>query len=130
MQGRGGRTKGRQVYLGGYETEEEAARAYDKAALVHLGSSAPLNVSTQGGSCQVVDKYCPWESPLRESPLRESPLRESRRMDCSPGHAATALHPLMGTQAIQTHRSLPWQAGHPFKPCLNHSVENEPSSSQ
>lgn len=41
--GKGGRTRGRQVYLGGYTTEEDAARAYDLAALAFLGPSAPTN---------------------------------------------------------------------------------------
>ncbi|KAL4440679.1 hypothetical protein ABPG77_000388 [Micractinium sp. CCAP 211/92] len=37
------RTRGRQVYVGGYETELEAARAYDRAVIAYLGTSAPLN---------------------------------------------------------------------------------------
>ncbi|KAH9321083.1 hypothetical protein KI387_015722, partial [Taxus chinensis] len=35
--------KGRQVYLGGYDKEEKAARAYDLAALKYWGSSTHIN---------------------------------------------------------------------------------------
>ncbi|XP_077217133.1 AP2-like ethylene-responsive transcription factor ANT [Tasmannia lanceolata] len=35
--------KGRQVYLGGYDMEEKAARAYDLAALKYWGSSTHIN---------------------------------------------------------------------------------------
>ncbi|XP_060194522.1 AP2-like ethylene-responsive transcription factor ANT isoform X2 [Lycium barbarum] len=35
--------KGRQVYLGGYDLEEKAARAYDSAALKYWGTSTHIN---------------------------------------------------------------------------------------
>ena len=45
MQSKSKRTKGRQIYLGGYDDEITAARTYDKAALAYLGPRAPTNVS-------------------------------------------------------------------------------------
>ncbi|PIA57056.1 hypothetical protein AQUCO_00600055v1 [Aquilegia coerulea] len=39
--------KGRQVYLGGYDMEEKAARAYDLAALKYWGASTYINFSLE-----------------------------------------------------------------------------------
>lgn len=62
-QGKGGRTRGRQVYLGGYTSEEEAARAYDLAALAFLGAAAAINVRfavakrCRRGVLAIIDEY-------------------------------------------------------------------------
>lgn len=43
MRGPGGRSRGKQIYLGGYDSEEQAGRAYDMAAIVYFGQNALLN---------------------------------------------------------------------------------------
>lgn len=46
------RVRGKKVYVGHYTTEEEAALAYDRAALLHFGEYARLNfheTARQGG---------------------------------------------------------------------------------
>jgi hypothetical protein len=45
LQGKNKRSRGRQVYLGGYSDEEAAARTYDRAAIAFLGKKACTNVS-------------------------------------------------------------------------------------
>ncbi|XP_019457138.1 PREDICTED: AP2-like ethylene-responsive transcription factor ANT isoform X1 [Lupinus angustifolius] len=45
--------KGRQVYLGGYDMEEKAARAYDLAALKYWGSSTHINFPLQNYQMQL-----------------------------------------------------------------------------
>ena len=44
--GRPRASRGRQIYLGVYNNEERAARAYDRAAIKFLGNNAHLNVRT------------------------------------------------------------------------------------
>ncbi|CAL0323723.1 unnamed protein product [Lupinus luteus] len=45
--------KGRQVYLGGYDMEEKAARAYDLAALKYWGSSTHINFPLENYGMQL-----------------------------------------------------------------------------
>jgi len=42
------RVKGKTIHLGWYETQEEAARAYDKAALKYYGAFACINFPDKG----------------------------------------------------------------------------------
>ncbi|XP_045800174.1 AP2-like ethylene-responsive transcription factor ANT [Trifolium pratense] len=45
--------KGRQVYLGGYDMEEKAARAYDQAALKYWGPSTHINFPLENYQIQL-----------------------------------------------------------------------------
>ncbi|XP_042443299.1 AP2-like ethylene-responsive transcription factor ANT [Zingiber officinale] len=47
--------KGRQVYLGGYDTEEKAARAYDLAALKYWGPSTHINFPLESYQEELVE---------------------------------------------------------------------------
>ncbi|CAI8599376.1 unnamed protein product [Vicia faba] len=47
--------KGRQVYLGGYDMEEKAARAYDQAALKYWGPSTHINFPLENYQTQLED---------------------------------------------------------------------------
>jgi AP2-like factor (ANT lineage) len=47
--------KGRQVYLGGYDMEEKAARAYDLAALKYWGPSTHTNFSAENYQKEIED---------------------------------------------------------------------------
>ncbi|NP_001303003.1 AP2-like ethylene-responsive transcription factor ANT [Brassica napus] len=47
--------KGRQVYLGGYDMEEKAARAYDLAALKYWGPSTHTNFSVENYQKEIED---------------------------------------------------------------------------
>nr|BAJ86627.1 predicted protein [Hordeum vulgare subsp. vulgare] len=62
--------KGRQVYLGAYDTEEAAARAYDLAALKYWGPETTLNFT--------VDEYAKERSEM-EAVSREEYLAALRR---------------------------------------------------
>ena len=43
--------RGKQIYLGGFDTEQAAARAYDIASLKFWGSGTETNVSYLGVPC-------------------------------------------------------------------------------
>ena len=58
FQGRGGRTRGKQVYLGGWLTEEAAATAFDLASIKYWGNNAILNVGGPGLSCPSASNSC------------------------------------------------------------------------
>ncbi|GMP31202.1 hypothetical protein CsSME_00005513 [Camellia sinensis var. sinensis] len=47
--------KGRQVYLGGYDVEEKAARAYDLAALKYWGASTHINFPVENYQQELED---------------------------------------------------------------------------
>ncbi|CAK0755202.1 hypothetical protein CVIRNUC_002356 [Coccomyxa viridis] len=56
--GKGGRARGKQVYLGGWRTEDEAAEAYDLASIKYWGTEASLNFTWEryvGRSAELQD---------------------------------------------------------------------------
>ena len=65
----GGRTRGRQVYLGGLISDLDAARAYDLAALLFFGTRQVLNfdVSNYTEEIKAMQEYSPadWVCELR-----------------------------------------------------------------
>jgi len=66
-----GRAKGRQVYLGGYESEVHAARAFDRAAIKYWGLQTALNFP--------VDDYAA-EMPMIHGLTTEELVAHLRRM--------------------------------------------------
>ncbi len=56
LQRKGGRTWGKQIYLGGFDTEQAAARAYDIASLKFWGSGTETNVSNLAVPCHPKQK--------------------------------------------------------------------------
>ena len=59
--------RGRSSHIGMFETEEQAAWAYDKAALEHLGAEAYLNFRDGGKAIEI----CPEENIARIRALRD-----------------------------------------------------------
>ncbi|XP_018676070.1 AP2-like ethylene-responsive transcription factor AIL7 isoform X2 [Musa acuminata AAA Group] len=68
----GQKRKGRQVYLGGYDREEKAARAYDLAALKYWGPTATTNFPVSCYSREIEEMKCMTKQEFIASIRRKS----------------------------------------------------------
>lgn len=81
------------THLGYYETEEGAARVYDRVSLSLHGPHAQTNFPTAEYAGDNCEQYSGLNREELQRALGVKPMdKSSRRAPCFPGHAAARLH--------------------------------------